>query len=268
MQQKRILRNVPGICILTVFFFALTSCVNTKKATYFYGTTDGVISSNTVVPESVIQKNDILSILVSSLNSAASQVFNPANVDAADLGPVIGTANASRGSNYIVASDGTIQFPVLGKIKVEGLTKVQLQDKFVSIILEKKLLVDPIVSIRFLNFRVTVLGEVSHPTVVPVVNEKISLLEALGLAGDITIYGNKETVMVVREVNQQKVIKRINLNSAELFTSPYYYLQSNDIVIVEPNKARVASSSRSAQWLPLVLSGLSFVAIVADRVIK
>jgi polysaccharide export outer membrane protein len=99
-------------------------------------------------------------------------------------------------------------------------------------------------------------------------NEKLSLLEALGLAGDITIYGNRENVMVIREENDQKTLKRLNLNSTELFTSSYYYLKSNDIVYVEPTKAKVATTSRANQWLPILLSGLSFAAIVADRVIK
>jgi polysaccharide export outer membrane protein len=139
--------------------------------------------------------------------------------------------------------------------------------------LEKKLLLDPIVSIRFLNFRVTVLGEVGKPTVIPIPNEKISLLEALGLAGDLTIYGNRANVMVIREdvlpgKKEQRSIARVNLNSSELFTSPYYYLQSNDIVYVEPNKAKIASTSRAGQWLPVIFSGLSLAAIVADRLIR
>lgn len=143
-----------------------------------------------------------------------------------------------------------------------------MKDQIVASILEKKLLVDPLVSIRFTNFRVTVLGEVNRPSVVNVPNEKISLLEALGLAGDITIYGKKDNVMVIREENNKKTINRINLNSSDLFNSQFYYLRSNDIVYVEPNKARVASAGRSNQWLPILFSGLSLAAIVADRVIN
>ena len=127
---------------------------------------------------------------------------------------------------------------------------------------------DPIVTIRFVNFRVTVLGEVNNPTVVNVPNEKISLLEALGLAGDMTIYAKRTNVMIIREVNDVKMIKRLNLNSDEIFTSPYYYLQSNDIVYVEPNSAKVANSSGGMQWAPIVLSGLSLVLIAATQLIK
>jgi polysaccharide export outer membrane protein len=99
-------------------------------------------------------------------------------------------------------------------------------------------------------------------------NEKISLLEALGLAGDITIYGKKENVLIIREENKKKIIKRVDLNSKELFNSPYYYLRTNDVVYVEANKNRVATSTRTFQLLPVLLSGLSFAAIILDRVTR
>src|SRR6185436_4696019 len=134
--------------------------------------------------------------------------------------------------------------------------------------IDKKILLDPIITIRFVNFRVTVLGEVNNPTVVTVPNEKISFLEALGLAGDMTIYAKRTNVMIIRESNDVKIIKRLNLNTDELFTSPYYYLQSNDIVYVEPNKAKVASVSGGMQWAPIVMSGLSLVLIAATQLIK
>ena len=121
-------------------------------------------------------------------------------------------------------------------------------------------------SIRFLNFRITVLGEVKNPTVINVPNEKISLLEAIGLAGDLTIYAKRDNVLVIREENGNKIIKRIDLNSDELLSSPFYYLKSNDIVYVEPDKARVASAGRGQQWIPAVLSGLSVIVVIADRV--
>jgi polysaccharide export outer membrane protein len=249
-----------------LLFLVFSSCVNTKKSTYFYGSTDGTIASKTTIPESFIQKNDILSIVVSSPNPEATAMFNPQTV-AGNYNQSLSTDQASN-TGYLVNSEGFIQFPILGDIKAAGLTKANLEDSISSVLLQKGLLRDPVVSIRFLNFRVTVLGEVNKTSVVTMPNEKLSLLEALGLAGDITIYGNRQNVMVIREENQEKTLKRLNLNSSELFTSPYYYLKSNDIVYVEPNKAKVASTSRSTQWLPLLLSGLSFAAIVADRIIK
>ena len=250
-----------------MFLVLAISCTDTKKVTYFNGVQDGNISSMSQIPETVIQKNDILSITIGDLNPEGTRIFNPIATEggnAANAGP----NSIGNSQGYLVNSDGNIQFPILGNIKAEGLTKTQLKDKISKSILDKKLLIDPIVTIRFLNFRVTVLGEVNHPTVVTVPNEKISLLEAIGLAGDLTLYGKRQNVMIIREENNKKTIKHIDLNSTELFTSQYYYLQSNDIVYVEPNKAKVATANRSAQWLPIFLSGLSLAAIVADRLLQ
>lgn len=257
------LSNSYALYLLSLL--VLSSCVSTKKSIYFPGATDGRITTKTPIPESVIQKNDILSIVVTSPNPEATAMFN--QQVSGNFNQSLTTDVASN-TGYLVNSEGFIQFPILGNIKAEGLTKTALEAGIAATLLEKGLLRDPVVSIRFLNFRVTVLGEVNKPSVVTMPNEKLSLLEALGLAGDITIYGNRQNVLVIREENQQKVIKRLNLNSSELFTSPYYYLKSNDIVYVEPNKAKVASTSRASQWLPIVLSGLSFAAIVADRLIE
>jgi polysaccharide export outer membrane protein len=259
---------IARLALLPVLFL-LFSCTSVKKTAYFYGVPSGPIPSNMTVPESIIQKNDILGIVVTDLNPKASEMFNPGTSENG-AGNKAGD-EASRG--YLVDADGNIHFPLLGLIKAEGLTKTELRENIRNLTLEKKLLLDPIVSIRFLNFRVTVLGEVGKPTVIPIPNEKISLLEALGLAGDLTIYGNRTNVMVIREdvlpgKKEQRSIARVNLNSSELFTSPYYYLQSNDIVYVEPNKAKVASTSRSGQWLPVIFSGLSLAAIVADRLLS
>ncbi len=200
---------------------------------------------------------------MSSLNPDASAAFNTPN-----SGGSTPSGGAGAPVGYLVNTEGSIQFPLIGNIKAEGLTKNQLKDNIAKTLIEKKLLLDPIVTIRFVNFRVTVLGEVNHPTVVSVPNEKISLLEALGLAGDMTIYAKRNNVLVIREANDQKIIQRLNLNSEELFTSPYYYLQSNDIVYVEPNKAKVASVSGGMQWAPIVMSGVSLLLIAATQLIK
>lgn len=257
-------RKVAIMCCLVSVF---TSCVNTQKAVYFNGQGDANLPSTVTVPQTVIATNDLLSITVTSLNPAASAVFNSPNI----TNP--GTTGNSGGepvqaSGYLVDADGNIQFPILGTIKAAGLTEAQLRTQIVRGINDRKLLVDPIVTVRHLNFRVTVLGEVNRPTVINVPSEKITLLEALGLAGDITIFGKRDNVLLIREEAGQKVIKRLNLNTSEIFTSSYYYLRSNDIVYVEPNKARVAGTSRANQLLPIILSGLSFAAIIIDRVTR
>ena len=251
--------NIVLSFIFLTMMVSMTSCVNTRKATYFNDLGNTTFNAQSI-PESFIQKNDIISITVSSLNPEATEIYNTPNTS---TGP-----NGNQLNGYLVNSDGYIQFPVLGDVKAAGLTKDQFKNKLSKTLVDKKLLVDPIVTVRFQNFRVTVLGEVKNPAVIPVPSERLSLLEALGLAGDLTIYAKRDNIMVIREENGIRSTRRLNLNSTEIFTSPYYYLQSNDIVYVEPNKAKVASSGRSQQWVPVVLSALSVAIIVIDRIIR
>jgi polysaccharide export outer membrane protein len=243
----------------------LSSCVNIKKATYFNGQEDAVLTGSQAAFESVIQKHDLLDISVSSLNPAASALFNTPNQY--NNTSMYANANVQHSSGYLVRSDGNILLPMLGNIKAEGFTVQTLRDTITSYLLERKLLVEPIVNVRYLNFRVTVLGEVSKPSVINIPDEKITLLEALGLAGDITIFGKRDNVMLIREEDNSRIIKRIDLNSTDFLTSPYYYLKSNDIIYVQPNKTKIASSSRTMQLLPIILSALSFTAIILNRII-
>jgi len=266
MHLNKLLTPAPLLFVLIICTL-LVSCVDTRKAVYFSNIKDSNIPAAAQDLEPVIQLNDIVAINVSSLNPEASLIFNTAK----NTGNVTGngaTSVSGEANGYLVNPDGTIQFPVLGSLKVVGITKSQLKEQITKSLLEKKLLVDPIVDIRFVNFRVTVLGEVSRPAVVNVPNEKISILEAIGMAGDLTIYANRENVLLIREVAGNKEIKRLNLNSNEIFTSPYYYLRSNDIIYAEPNKTKVRSTSQSWQILPIILGSLSFLVIVADRIFR
>jgi polysaccharide export outer membrane protein len=213
--------------------------------------------------EPVIQKNDILQITVSGMNLEDAIVFNTPSMAST------GTSGASgpQAVGFLVSDQGFIQYPVLGQVKADGLTKSELTKYIRNQLEERKLLVDPVVSVRFLNYRVTILGEVAKPQVVNVSNEKITILEALGLAGDITVFGKKENVLLIRDVDGERTVKRLNLNSKEIFASPYYYLRSNDVVYVEPNKAKVATSDRARQTIPIILSSLSLIVIILDRLV-
>ena len=255
--------NSVLIVALVVFCF---SCNSTKRSTYFNDLQDANILPNfadTIYP--IIQKNDILSVTISSLNAEASALFNLPNTFSSTN--TVTNTNGQNGSGYLVNSDGFIQLPILGYIKAAGVTSKELKVHITSVILEKNLLKDPIVNIHHLNYEVTVLGEVSRPTVINVPSEKISLLKALGLAGDITIFGKKDNVLLIREVNGKRQVKRIDLNNASFLTSPYYYLQPNDLVYVEANKEKVASSSAFRQVLPTLLSALSVI-LIAIQLIK
>ncbi|MEO8568937.1 MAG: polysaccharide biosynthesis/export family protein [Ginsengibacter sp.] len=230
------------------------SCVSSREAVYFNNVPDQSLNVNPDEEQKIVP-NDILSITVTSLNAEASLNFNNSS-----------PTNPTVTPGYLVDKEGYIQFPVLGKLKVADFTKKQLTDNLRTSLIDKKLLIDPVVTIRYLNFRVTVLGEVLRPTVVLVPNEKISLLEALGMAGDLTIYARRDNVTLIRDENGKRLIKRINLNNADIFNSPYYYLRSNDIIYVEPNKTKISSSLPLRQNLPIVLSGLSLLAIIFTRI--
>jgi polysaccharide export outer membrane protein len=266
MKLRSIKNLILMAAVLTITQLLLFSCANVRKTEYFADQQDSDIVAKNIVPLNYIQANDILSITVTSLNPAATAIFNaPTN---SYVTSTTASGNSLQSPGYLVGADGNIQFPVLGNVKVTGLTTNQLRLDLTRELVDKKLLVDPVVTIRQLNFKVSVLGEVGHPTVINVPSEKISLLEALGLAGDITIYGRKDNVMVIREQNGHKTIRRLDLNSKELFGSPYYYLKSNDVVYVEANKAKVAGSGRGAQTVPIILSALSVIAIVIEIVAR
>jgi len=256
---------LKGIISTYVLISVLASCADTRKLAYFEGAPESGIKSNVTNVEPIIQKNDILSITVSSLNPEASTVFNAPNLSNPSGGTMAGFNNVV---GYLVSPDGNIQFPVIGSVHAEGLTKSQLSHQLTAQLIDKKLLVDPIVTIRHLNFKVSVLGEVARPGVFPIVNEKINIMEALGLAGDITIYGKKDNVTLIREDEKgEKIVKRLDMNSPDVLSSPYYYLKSNDIVYVEPLKDRV-KRERNAQLLPVIFSLVSLTIVILDRAIK
>ncbi len=259
-------RPLHYMCVLLLVVCFGTSCVSTQKATYFNNAQDTTFMPKAEEVEVPIQKNDILSVTISSANAEASAVFNTNNNYSVTT--TTSTGNVASGAGYLVNSDGFIQLPILGNIKAAGITRKQLKNDITTTILDKKLLLEPVVNIRYLNFEVTVIGEVEHPTVITVPNEKISLVKALGLAGDITIYGKKDNVLLIRESEGKRKIKRINLNSRNFLTSSYYYLQPNDVIYVEANKEKIASASRNQQLLPTLLSGLSVVAVIVTQLIK
>lgn len=257
--------TITKYLLVIIFLISfLASCVNTRKVAYFSDVKDSAIIASKAGLEPVIQKKDILSISVSSLSKEATVLFNMPNI------PI--TPNTStempQTAGYLVGQDGTIKFPILGNIPAAGLTQKQLENNITQLLVDKKLLFDPIVTSRFLNFRVTVLGEVNRPGVVSVPSEQISILEAIGQAGDLTIFGLRDNVILIRQEGPDKLVKRLDLNSSQILQSPYFFLKSNDVVYVEPGRAKVASRSLTQQQLPVILSGLSLIIILLTNVFK
>ena len=222
--------------IFLILFSAmlLTSCATKKEVVYFQNTSsfETIVDKNSFTPK--FKVDDLVNIHVSTLDIEASVPFNLFR-------------GASEGGirpeqvDYLVDQDGEIDFPVIGKIKISGLSAEE-----VRVLLREKLndfLKNPIINIRLQNFTVTILGEVRMPGTYPVNGERISILEALGLAGDLTVKGVRTNVMVIRDFDGTKVYTRIDLTKKEAMSSPVYYLTQNDVVYVEPNKSAITASS-------------------------
>ena len=254
--------------LLFIFFIGIffSSCTTSKHIVYFENVKDTTFYSTQTIADYPIKPNDILSIAISSRNQEVDLEWNPHIRNS--IRSTTATGQSSEPGGYLVSSDGTVHLPFLGKINAVGLTQDQLKYNITNMILSKKLLIEPLVEIRYLNFEVTVLGEVARPTVITINSDKISMLKALGLAGDLTIYGKRENVLLVREEMGVKKTRHINLNSADFFNSPYYYLQPNDVVYVAPNRVRMIQATTNPNILPIILSSLSLAVIVADRLLR
>ena len=253
--------------LFVVFFVMLSfnSCFTERKVAYFADLKDSTVISAKDAFEPVIQKKDILSISVSSLSPDANAIFNAPNLP---IMPYGSASNSAQTAGYLVGQEGTIKFTMLGDVQAAGLNQKQLENNIAKLLVDKKLLFDPIVTVRFLNFRVTVLGEVTRPGVISVPSEQISVLEAIGQAGDLTIFGIRENVMLIRQEGDEKIIRRLNLNSSQLLQSPYFFLKSNDVLYVEPSKARIASAAQARQTLPIIFSGLSLLVIILNSILN
>ena len=220
------------VILLGIIF--ITSCASRKDVVYFQDTGNFETLVNTNEFVSKFKVDDLVSIHVSSLNPEASIPFNL-------FRGVPGTGGQPAQVNYIVDQVGEIDFPVIGKLRIEGLSPDELR-----VLLRDKLsdyLKDPIINIRLLNFTVTILGEVNSPGTYPVNGEQVTILEALGFAGDLTNRGIRENVLVIRDFNGTKVYTRLDLTSKNMVKSPVYYLTQNDVVYVEPNKSAIRSST-------------------------
>ncbi|MCC9167202.1 polysaccharide biosynthesis/export family protein [Pontibacter harenae] len=223
--------------------------------------------------EPKIQTDDILSISVNSMSPETNFLFN--NTLHMKVNGPVGSANYSNrieelNEGYLVDKNGDIKFPVIGKINLAGLTKEEASEKL-SVILAKEYVKNPVVVVRFMNFKVTVIGEVNDPSTFTIPASKINIFEALGYAGDMTAYGKRENVLIMREKNGERSAVRLNLNNKDVLNSPYFYLQQNDIVYVEPDKSKGAQANinrSNVQFgVTVVLSLLSIITLYATNVL-
>lgn len=244
------------LCALAAVMFA--SCGSHKDLAYFQEIVEGGQLEGVAGQINTIQPGDVLAISVSSskpelaipynLFSARSQI---ANATAASNSSSRVISNVTY-EGYTVRSNGTIDFPVLGEIKVEGLTREEIADTIKAQL--ESVMPDPVVTVTMLNFYVTVIGEVARPGTYNFPGDRLTLLEALGFAGDLTVYGNREKVMVIREEGGQRHVEIMNLKSKDIFSSPYFYLKQNDVVYVEAVGTKAKSVSTFTTYFPVITS--------------
>jgi polysaccharide biosynthesis/export protein len=269
VKKKRDRFHQINLQISVVLLALLIGSCSQRNLVYF---SDLQPSANNESPirnyvQPTIQPDDILSISVSSLNPESNVLFNNVILPTtANSGQVIAATKVNEG--YLVDKSGFINFPVIGKVMLAGLTKEQAIEKMTNEI--KVHVKNPIINVRFINFKVTVIGEVSKPSTFTVETEKINVLEALGLAGDMTAFGRRENVLIIREQQGVRRTTRINLNDKDVLNSPFFYLQQNDIVYVEPsNREKVAETAAGNRYIALwaaLISTLGFVAITLINV--
>ncbi|MBK0404101.1 polysaccharide biosynthesis/export family protein [Adhaeribacter sp. BT258] len=248
-----------------------TSCVSQKEVTYFQAADLNKDSGQVAVQEKYIrqlQPGDILSILVSSLSPEASAMFNPYQMGN-NMNMQQQTTQSTAptpATGFLIDEEGAITLPLVGKIKLAGLTTGEAGTLLTKSL--DKYLQQPTVNVRIINFKVSVLGEVTRPSVYTIPNETITLPEALGLAGDLTIYGKRNNILVIRETEGKRSFNRVDLTKRDFFNSPYYYLHANDVIYVEPTAGRITSTDRAVQLAPVVLSGLSIVAVILTAFLR
>lgn len=251
--------------VALAFTVLLTSCSTPKNVAYIKNSDQVDLSQSTFLYDARIMPKDVLTITVNTVNPEASEPFNL--IVRSTLTSTSSTVSTSSGSlqTYLVGNDGTIEFPVLGNLKVGGLTKAEcekmIHDKIMPYLNAKE---NPVVTVRMANYKISVLGEVNRPGMFTVSNEKINIFEALAQAGDLTIYGVRDNVKLIREhADGRKEIVTIVLNDANLINSPYYYLQQNDILYVEPNNVK-SQNSKVGQVTTLWFSATSILISMAS----
>jgi polysaccharide export outer membrane protein len=253
LYMKTRINQLRPLALLLLLLPLFTSCYNTKKIIYFSNLNDTALGKfyqqdSVQRFQARIESGDILDIRVTSLNAAADAPFNlngmasvgnPEQGSGSSGGSAQGGAVSNRG--FMVDPDGFIDYPFVGKLKVAGQTTSFIRDTLESL-LGTQYLQHPTVSVRFQNFKITILGEVSHPASYTITSEKVSIIDALGMAGDLTFSGKRENILVVREVNGHREFGRMDMTSSEVFKSPYFYLKQNDLVYVEPHKFKIITS--------------------------
>ena len=268
--------NLVFICVLIAYVTIFLPACNTGKRlqtlVYFNEQGDSTLAKTIQNYEPTIQAGDRLNIVVNALDPASAAPYNLGSGSiTTSTGSGGSSAPAAGGGNggYIVEADGTIHFPQLGKIQVAGMQRKQLIDTLTQRLV--KYVTDPIITVQFINFKITVLGEVGRPGTISIPDGKVNLVEAIGLSGDLPVTARRDNITVVREKNGQREFGHVNMLSKNVFSSPYYVLKQNDIVYVELTKEKVAATDLSTTVfrnnISLVTTALSVISSIIILVV-
>ncbi|WP_038336274.1 polysaccharide biosynthesis/export family protein [Empedobacter falsenii] len=244
--------------LFVIVVITISSCASKKELVYFDGNQQSITKYEDYIPK--IQSSDMLAISVSAADIKATEPFNQQSIYQVNSG----MQNNPYAKIYTVDENGYINYPLIGNVKVGGLTRTEAENELKSKI--SKYIVNPGVNINFTNFRITVLGEVAKPGNFSIPNERVSILDALGMAGDLTINGVRKNIMVIREQNGQKQTYNVDLTSKEILNSPVYYLAQNDVIYVEPNNAKISSSKFTPNyslWISVAGVIISVIAVIS-----
>lgn len=259
------MKDLMRLAILSMVVL-LTGCTSYKKVPYMIDADNFANTSKDALYDARIMPKDLLTITVSSTEPEAAVPFNLTVPTLQNINMTSQTSQAAL-QTYLVDNNGDVQFPVLGKLHLGGLTKSEAEAYIIDK-LKESFKEPPIVNVRLVNYKVSVLGEVNRPGTFTVANEKINLFEALALAGDMSIYGKRNNVKLLREYNDgRKEIITLDLNKSDIINSPYFYLQQNDVLYVEPNKTK-SKNSDIGQSTTLWMSATSILISVATLIIN
>lgn len=213
--------------------------------------------------EPVLQRGDILSIVVVTPNEASSRLFNRPTASQNSLSSDGTAGGGNLGGGYLIDEKGNISIPYLGYVKAAGLTRMQLTDTLTAQL--RRYIDSANVTVRLTNYRITILGEVAKPGTFTIPNERVTILDAIGLAGDLTIYGKRNNIRIIRQTDEGKQTGTIDINKGDIFNSPYYFLRQNDVVYVEMNNRKIPSTDQTTyRSLGVVLGVVSALGVVVS----
>lgn len=259
---------IPTVLISLLLF----SCRTVPENVIYFENNSSLPDSQLPINQSdpVLQPNDLISILVSSPVAGSAQSFNLGqSIEVAEGGMTdspLDKNTQSRPGTYLIDSKGNIEFPTLGTVNLAGLTRIEAKEALSEKL--KSYIIDPIVSVRITNFQITVLGEVNQPGVYLVPNERVTIVDALGLAGDMTITGKRGNILVRRDMGNYIKEYRLDITSPDISKSPAYFLKQNDVVYIEPNDLRVKSSEGNRNVLPIVISIVGVLLTMTNIILR